>query len=60
MKAIHDAGYHTILPHQLYNYLAAMITTLKTIILPLMILEGEQFSIGAMEWKNIILKAYSL
>jgi hypothetical protein len=22
MKAIHDAGYHTILPHQLYNYLA--------------------------------------
>jgi peptidoglycan/xylan/chitin deacetylase (PgdA/CDA1 family) len=23
MKTIHDAGYHSILPNQLYNYLAA-------------------------------------
>jgi hypothetical protein len=51
MKALADAGYQTILPEQLYNYLVfdgplpAKPTTLFT--------REEQFSIGAAEMKNM-------
>jgi hypothetical protein len=48
IKAIHDAGYHSILPNQLYNYLAYGDPLPSKPIMILMIL-GEQFSIGASE-----------
>jgi peptidoglycan/xylan/chitin deacetylase (PgdA/CDA1 family) len=49
MKAIHDAGYHTILPHQLYNYLAyGDKLPSKPIMITFDDTRGEQFSIGAM------------
>jgi hypothetical protein len=60
MKAIHDAGYHSILPNQLYNYLAWRSFTLKTYYDYLDDTRGEQFSIGASEMENMVLKAFSL
>jgi hypothetical protein len=60
MKAIHDAGYHSILPNQLYNYLAWRSLPSKPIMITFDDTRGEQFSIGASEMKNMVLKAFSL
>jgi peptidoglycan/xylan/chitin deacetylase (PgdA/CDA1 family) len=53
MKAIHDAGYHSILPNQLYNYLAygAALPT-KPIMITFDDTRGEQYSIGASEMEK--------
>jgi peptidoglycan/xylan/chitin deacetylase (PgdA/CDA1 family) len=61
MKAIHDAGYHSILPNQLYNYLAyGDPLPSKPIMITFDDTRGEQFSIGASEMENMVLKAFSL
>jgi peptidoglycan/xylan/chitin deacetylase (PgdA/CDA1 family) len=53
MKAIHDAGYHSILPNQLYNYLAyGDLLPSKPIIISFDDTRGEQLSIGASEMKK--------
>ena len=50
MKSIYDAGYHTILPEQLYNYLAyGTALPAKPIMITFDDTRGEQFSIGASE-----------
>lgn len=53
MKAIHDAGYHSILPQQLYNYLAYgdKLPT-KPIMITFDDTRGEQYSIGATEMEK--------
>ena len=53
MQAIHDAGYHSILPDQLYNYLAygAALPT-KPIMITFDDTRGEQYSIGASEMEK--------
>jgi peptidoglycan/xylan/chitin deacetylase (PgdA/CDA1 family) len=52
MKAIHDAGYHSILPNQLYNYLAGDPLPSKPIMITFDDTRGEQFSIGASEMEK--------
>ena len=53
MKAIHDAGYHSILPQQLYNYLAyGDKLPSKPIMITFDDTRGEQFSIGATEMQK--------
>lgn len=53
MKAIHDAGYHSILPSQLYNYLAyGDPLPSKPIMITFDDTRGEQFSIGASEMEK--------
>ena len=53
MKSIHDAGYHSILPEQLYNYLAyGTALPAKPIIITFDDTRGEQFSIGASEMRK--------
>src|SRR3970040_847042 len=53
MKALSDAGYHSILPNQLYDYLEYDVPLPSN---PVMITfddtKGEQFSIGAAEMKK--------
>jgi hypothetical protein len=47
MKAIHDAGYHSILPNQLYNYLAyGDPLPSKPIMITLMILEENSSALA--------------
>jgi peptidoglycan/xylan/chitin deacetylase (PgdA/CDA1 family) len=53
MKAIHDVGYHSILPQQLYNYLAyGDKLPSKPIMITFDDTRGEQFSIGATEMEK--------
>lgn len=53
MKAIRDAGYHSILPNQLYNYLAyGDPLPSKPIMITFDDTRGEQFSIGASEMEK--------
>ena len=53
MKAIHDAGYHSILPQQLYNYLAyGDKLPAKPIMITFDDTRGEQYSIGATEMEK--------
>lgn len=50
LQAIHDSGYHTILPNQLYNYLAyGDPLPSKPIMLTFDDTDEEQFTIGAKE-----------
>jgi peptidoglycan/xylan/chitin deacetylase (PgdA/CDA1 family) len=57
MKALADAGYQTILPEQLYNYLVFDPLPAKPILITFDDTREEQFSIGAAEMKNMVLKA---
>lgn len=53
MKAIHDAGYHSILPDQLYAYLAyGTALPAKPIMITFDDTRGEQFSVGASEMEK--------
>jgi peptidoglycan/xylan/chitin deacetylase (PgdA/CDA1 family) len=53
IKAIYDAGYHSILPNQLYNYLAyGDPLPEKPIMITFDDTRGEQFSIGASEMEK--------
>jgi hypothetical protein len=58
MKALADAGYQTILPEQLYNYLVFDGPLPAKPILITFDDTREEFSIGAAEMKNMVLKAY--
>jgi hypothetical protein len=58
MKALADAGYQTILPEQLYNYLVFDPLPAKPILITFDDTREEQFSIGAAEMKNMVLKAF--
>jgi peptidoglycan/xylan/chitin deacetylase (PgdA/CDA1 family) len=50
MKALHDSGYETILPHQLYNYLVFdEALPAKPVMLTFDDTDKEQYSIGAAE-----------
>ena len=53
MKALSDAGYHSILPHELYDYLVYnKALPSKPVMITFDDTRGEQFSIGAAEMKK--------
>ncbi len=53
MKALKDSGYETVLPHQLYNYLAhGASLPAKPVMLTFDDTDEEQFSIGAREMEK--------
>ena len=53
MKALSDAGYHSILPHELYDYLVYnKALPSKPVMITFDDTRGEQYSIGATEMKK--------
>jgi peptidoglycan/xylan/chitin deacetylase (PgdA/CDA1 family) len=55
MKALSEAGYHTILPAQLYDYLLHDGLPSKPIMITFDDTRGEQYTIGAAEMENTVL-----
>jgi hypothetical protein len=52
MKALSEAGYHTILPAQLYDYLLHDGPLPSKPIMITLMIPGEQYTIGAAEMEN--------